>query len=205
MLTVKGTAIYPHLNTPDTKFKDEGEYHTKLRIDADTAEKLTRAFRPIQDAEVEKVQRDKLKGKKPKVADLPIKAEEDEDDNETGEFVIRVKMKASGEKNGKTWNRKVPIFDSQGKPSNAKIGGGSVLQVAFEPAAYYSAKDKEVGVTCYLEAVQIVELREGGQGPSAAKFNFGKVEGGYDASSETAKGSTDEDEADEGAADDYNF
>lgn len=203
MQTIKGIAVYPRLNSPDTKFKEEGEYHTKLRIDAATADKLRRAFEPIQADEAEKVQRDKLKGKRPKIADLPITAEEDDEGNETGEYIIRVKMKASGEKNGKAWTRTVPIFDSKGKPSNAQIGGGSVLQVAFKPVAYYMPKDKEVGVSLYLEAVQIVELREGGNGASASKFNFEKIEGGYEATDEKAPSKSEDEEG--GASDDYNF
>ena len=31
--TPRGVAVYPHLNSPDTKFKPEGEWRVKLTIE----------------------------------------------------------------------------------------------------------------------------------------------------------------------------
>jgi hypothetical protein len=38
--TPKGRALWPRLNEPDTKFKEEGEYSVKLILPADKAEPL---------------------------------------------------------------------------------------------------------------------------------------------------------------------
>jgi hypothetical protein len=207
MLTITGIARYPHLNQPDTKFNEAGLYHTKLVVEADVAEEVLAALNPIRDEKAAAVQKDTLKGKKPKLADLPCKPEEDDDGNETGRFIVNCKMIASGKKkdSGKIWERKLPLFDAAGKPIKARIGGASKLTIAVNPEPYYSAKDKEVGVTLRLEAVQVIDLKSG-EGPSAGKFGFGKVEGGFEAGADSEKSEGSEGEGDgEKSGGDYNF
>lgn len=197
---VRGTAIWPHLNTPDTKFKDEGEFHTKLRITADQAQPLIDAYTAMQEAEMAAVQKAK-KGKRAKAADLPVQPEyDDETGEETGNFILRAAMKASGKnrKTGKAWQRQLPLFDSQGKPAADFIKSGSEIVVAFTPAVWANPK-AEVGVKLYLEGVQIINLAGGGA--SASGLGFGAVDGGYVASAASASNSVVEDE-DEGSDDD---
>ena len=76
-------------------------------------------------------------------------------------------------------NRVVPIYDSQGKPlpKNVDIGHGSIVKVAFSIQPYYKTKTIR-GLTLYLNAVQVLELVERGDG-DAASFGFGAEEGGY--------------------------
>jgi len=199
---VRGTAIWPHLNTPDTKFKDEGEFHTKLRITADQAQPLISAYTAMQEAEMVVVQKAK-KGKRAKAADLPVQPEFDsETGEETGNYIVRAAMKASGTNRttGKAWQRRLPIFDSQGKPAADFIKSGSEIVIAFTPAAWANPK-AEVGVKLYLEGVQIINLAGGGS--SASGLGFGAVDGGYVASSASASNEVVEDEdegSDEGAA-----
>jgi hypothetical protein len=40
-----GTAIYPHLSKPDTKFNEDGEYRVNLRLSMDDAKPLVRQSR----------------------------------------------------------------------------------------------------------------------------------------------------------------
>ena len=203
IMKVRGTARYPHLNEADTKFDDAGVFKTDLILDQETGAPIEVRFEKMRAAQMAETQK-KLKGKKAKEADLPIQPEYDDEGNETGNYVLRVKMKASGisKKTGKAWSRKLPLFDAAGNPSSARIGGGSEIIAAFEPSAWANPKG-ECSVTCRLEAVQIIRLSEGG-GASASRFGFGAVEGGYVAA--------DEDEADTGTeageeaeAEDYDF
>ena len=178
---IRGIAKVPHLNDPDTKFDDAGVFKTDLVVAADVAEPLIARFEKMQAAKMDEYQKEK-KGKRAKAADLPIQPELDEDGNETGSYIVRVKMKASGisKKTGKAWSRQLPLFDSVGNPTSARVGGGSDIIVAVEPASWSNPKG-ECSVTLRLEAVQVIRA-SGGGGRSAGAFGFGAVEGGFVAS-----------------------
>jgi hypothetical protein len=179
IINVRGIARYPWLNKPDTKFEAAGVYKVDLEIDADTAEPLIRQFTDMRAAAMKEAQK-ALKGKKAKEADLPISPKLDEDGNETGAFVLKAKMKASGtsKKTGKQWTRAVPIFDAKGKPANPQIYGGSEIILGVKVQAWSNPKG-ECSVTCYLEGVQVIKLAAGSGGASASALGFSAVEGGY--------------------------
>jgi hypothetical protein len=202
-ITIRGTASYPHFNSPDTKFNDKGLFHTKLVIGEEAAAGLTKLFEKIRTDEFNRVTKEVLKGKKPGLADLPVKPQLDENDEPTGMFIVSAKMIASGvsKKTSKPWSRTLPIFNAKGSPTNVKVGGGSEVILSVQPEPWYSAKDKEVGVTLRLEGVQIIKLVEFG-GKSAAGLGFGAVEG-----DDIPEGTTDAPEADAADEDggDYNF
>jgi len=186
-ITPTGVAIYPKLHKPDTKFKKEGQYSVKLRlapdaIPAETVEKLE----ALRDSQVEKSKAELTAAKKGgkvktlKVRDL-FSSELDAEGNETGNIIINAKMTASGisKKDGKPWTRSPLVFDAKRKAMKPVpfIYGGSELKVAVESVAYYSAKDNEVGVSFYLEAVQVIKLVKGSGERSAANIGFGEEEG----------------------------
>jgi hypothetical protein len=179
LIQVRGVARYPWLNKPDTKFKAEGQFKVDLEIDAETAEPLLSQFEDIRAAEIAAA-KVKLKGKKPKEADLPLVPKLDEEGNETGTYLLKAKMTASGvsKKTGKPWSRVVPIFDAKGKPANPQIYGGSELILSIEPRGWANPKG-ECSVTCYLEGVQVIKLAKGSGGASASALGFGAVEDGY--------------------------
>jgi hypothetical protein len=191
-LHIRGITRYPHLNKPDTKFDDAGVYKTDLILDAATGSKLTASFERARAAEMQEVQA-RLKGKKAKAADLPVQPELDDTGEETGQFILRAKMKASGisKKTGEAWKRSLPLFDADGVPTNARVGGGSEVIACITPKAWSNPKG-ECSVTCYLEAIQIISLSAGG-GATASRFGFGAVEGGFKSSEMDA---ADEDEDD---------
>lgn len=186
-ITIRGIASYPHFNTPDTKFNDKGLYHTKLVIEADAAGKLTKLLEKLRAEQAAETQKTTLKGKKPTLADLPIKAQEDEEGNETGKFVVSAKMIASGvsKKTNKPWSRQLPLFNAKGAPITAKVGGGSEVILSVVPDPYYNAKDKAVGVTLRLEGVQVVKLREFGA-KDASGLGFKALDDGDDIPEGTA-------------------
>jgi hypothetical protein len=172
--TPKGTAVYPHLHAPDTRFKQEGVYSTKIRIaagdEADTLqEKLDEAA-----ANAVVVAKKENPGKKIKPADLPYSRDED-----TNDLILNIKMTASGvsKKTGKPWSMTPKLFDAKGKPlpKGTQVGGGSTIRVAFQPAPFWTAL-VGAGITLRLEAVQVVELKTWGDKP-ADSFGFGAEEG----------------------------
>jgi hypothetical protein len=204
--------VFPRLNEPDTKYKKEGEYSVKLRFAADEfpAELLEKleALRDEQQAATIKELTAKKQGAKVKslsVRDILTAEKDRETGEETGNFIINVKMKASGKtKAGKAWTRKPDLFDAKGnKLVNApSIWGGSILKVAGEALAYYTPKDNEVGVAFYLNAVKIIKLVSGKQ-RDASDYGFGEEEEGYTSSNEfndaeAAGGESTESDADAG-------
>jgi hypothetical protein len=202
LTTIRGTARYPWLNNPDTKFKAEGHYKMTLEVDAETAEPLIAAYEALRDIEVANYVALKKGKAKAKPQDLPIVAQLDEDGNETGMYELKLKMVASGvTKAGKAWSRKLPLFDGAGKPTNAQVGGGSEVNVSFEAAPWTNAMG-ECSVTCRLEAVQVLRLVSGGQA-SASRFGFGAVDGAYSAANEPAEKS--DDDAGEADGTSYDF
>lgn len=174
--------VYPHLNTPDTKFNADGDYRLKLRlplaapstqayleeIDAAMAESLAAAKKEFP-----------AKAKTIKAADKPYKEVVDEEGNETGDVEISYKMKAQfkSKKDGKIYHRKPALFDAKGKPlaAGVNVGGGSEGKVSCEFYQFYTAK-VGAGVSLRLCAVQVLELVEFGT-RSASAFGFEEEEG----------------------------
>jgi len=201
---VRGTASFPRLNEPDTKFDAAGVFNTKLILSAEAAAPLVARFDQMRDAEVSR-QAELSNGKKPVVNDHPLNPEYDEDGAETGNWVLSCKMKASGiSKKGKAWSRQLPLFDSLGSPTSVRITGGSDIICAIEPITYAVAgkeKGKPIvtcGVSLRLEAVQLLQTSGGSR--DAGGYGFGQHEGGFVASDDAAESS--KEETDEGSTED---
>jgi hypothetical protein len=196
-----GTAIYPYLNSPDTKWKPEGEFKVKVRYsDEDAAgirenfeagmveaEKLAKAFAAKQ-----------LKEKKKKIAikeaDPSIVPEYDEQGEETGFTLVNFKSTASGvsKKTGKPWKRTIALFDANGNAMRKPVYSGSELIMAYSASPWCNPKG-EYGVKFQIEGVQVVKLvSEGGAVRSASSLGFGKVDGGYADDGEDPETSDDE-------------
>lgn len=203
--TALGVAVWPHLNSPDYEYDEGGVYQVKLRLSGADAEKFE-AFCADQQkqAAVEAKEEGKFKGKgKVPLADLPFK--EDEDGNKLFNF----KMKASGTtRGGEKFTRSPKLFDAQGQPCNdARVGGGSVIRVSFEPYRYYAKMVGGAGVSLRLEAVQIITLEEWTSGRNAEGFGFEATDGYSvdeftgDKSDDTSSDDSDGDDGDEGGFD----
>lgn len=200
IITPRGVAIFPRLNTPDTKYVPEGQYSAKVSIvpsdeqdgmvgrqPASLAE-LIAALEGVRDEFAEKQRKTlaasadpkaKAKAKTLKVADIGEEGLDDEG-NPNGQVILKAKMKASGTSAKGPWTRKPVLFDAANKkiPDGAPaVYGGSVLKLAAQARPYYSAKDNVVGVTLYLEAAQVIELVSAGGGRSAAAYGFGATDG----------------------------
>jgi hypothetical protein len=170
--TPLGTAVFPHLNSPDTKFDDNGIYATSLSLSPEDAEPLIAALEKMYDTEYKKFCQDKKKAAL-KQSDKPWSEEVDKDSGEpTGNYIFKFKMKAKT----KTGVEMRPVlFDSKCQPLAENIGGGSKMKVAFEPSCWF-VPALGVGISLRLKGVQVVELKEWG-GRSAESLGFGEEEG----------------------------
>lgn len=215
--TPRGIFKWPRLRTPDTKYKDEGEYSVKLVLSAEAAAPLIKKLQPFHDDAVArgKEEWDKLpvksRKKNPfKVNDLYAEVYDEETEEPTGDVEFNFKTRASGvsKKNNKAWNRKVPIFDAKGKPVPESVDpwGGSEGIIAFTFGSYFTAT-AGAGLSLRLEAVQVLKLVAGGGGASADSYGFEAQDGGYSAPEVDDEDDYEDsdDDADDNGADDEDF
>jgi hypothetical protein len=186
-----GTAIYPRLTTPDTKFDKDGVYSVELELDPkdkvakEFVASLNKAADDAYAAECES-----RGGKKLKRSAMPIK--------ETDEGMIRIKfkLKAKAGNEEKSWEQKPVIFDSAGTAMQTppNVGSGSKVKVAFEVVPFFTAM-VGAGISLRMKAVQIVELREYVPGDNFDAYGFKADPKGFvsSASSNDATGSEDND------------
>lgn len=165
-----GIAVYPWLNKPDTKFKAEGEYLVKLKLPADESNILIEQIEAGMAASLKDAQ-EKNPKKKIKTATLPYKEDVDDNGDDTGNLLFNFKMKASfTNKAGETITMSPALYDKYGKPITDVVYGGSRIKVAYVIEPYYTAT-VGAGVSLKMYAVQVLELRTGGQ-KSAAGYGF---------------------------------
>jgi len=173
--TPKGTFIFPKLTEPDYKFKENGEYSLKLRLDGEDAKELKQQLESRRDEWVAEWKKDNKK--KPKVADLSCTEVVDDEGNETGEMDFKFSMPARVKTQaGKEFDLSPKLFDSKGKPipKGTQIWGNSVGRVAYWIRNYEAPIG--VGIALKLEAVQVIEL-VGPETQSADSFGFGEEDG----------------------------
>lgn len=175
-----GTAQYPYLNKPDTKFNPEGEYKCKLEIPADQAQDLTTFLDEHFEQAVAKAKKDNA-GKKIKEGNAPYEIAEN------GNVVVNFKLKAKvTPKNGEPFEQKPAVFDAKGKPlKDVNVGGGSTLKIAYEVIPYFTAI-AGAGISLRLKAAQVINLVEFSGGAGADAYGFGK-EDGYEAEENSAE------------------
>ena len=187
--TPVGEARWPHITKPDYKYKDEGEFHTKLRIGKEQFEEnLKGIIDEIYNDAVKKAKAENAKNKKkpPKVFEAPYFFDES-----TAEYEVSFKSKYSwvDKTTKEVKTRSIPIFNPAGaliKNRDLKIGNGTAMRVSFVIDPFHTALG--VGVSLKLEAVKILNLVE--YGASADSYGFGEDESdSYPDSSVDAEGS----------------
>jgi len=190
--TAIGTAQYPWVNTPSTKFVPEGEYSCNIILTKQEGEAIIKKVEPI----LEKKQKEQAEesGKKVKTYELPIQLEGDT-------YVLKAKLKpVNGKrKDGSDYTRSLGLFDSKGNPWDREviIRGGSKVRLNVRPKTWFSPL-LGVGVSLELLAVQVIELADGELSSQAAEsFGFTEVEGGYVNGGETLDQALDAEEEEE--------
>jgi len=122
----------------------------------------------------------------------------DEEENETGEIILKFKMKHSGTTaKGKDWKRYPQLIDAklQKLKKGTAIWGGSIVRVSGGALPYWVAGQASYGVSLQLEGVQVIELVSAG-GRSASEMGFEEEEG-YDASEGFSEEDTSDDTGDD--------
>jgi hypothetical protein len=193
VIKVKGTAKYCHLNEPNKRFDSEfGTYSCDLIVSKDQADMLKSTIRPLYEEELKTVQ-EQHAGKKIDQKGLPIT------DTDEG-ALVKSKLKAGGRrKDGTTYKMSIALFDSKGQPlpEDVKVWGGSKVNMAFRPRFWY-VPSQGFGVTFELQAVQVIELQNGGVSSVAADaFGFTTEEEGYVNGGENLDTTFDAEETDE--------
>lgn len=170
--TPKGTAKYPWLNKPDTKFNPDGDYKVTLVVPVEEADTIMQ-FLDEQMAQSEALAKKNNPGKKVKVADAPYSTDED---NGTVEINFKLKAKVTMQ-SGDSFEQKPALFDAKGKPlADVNVGGGSKIKVSYECVPFYTALIG-AGISLRLRAVQVIDLVEFSGGADAGAYGFGEEDG----------------------------
>jgi len=193
IIKAKGVAKYCHLNEPNKKFDPEfGMYSCDLIIDKEQADAIKQQLRPLYEEELRATQ-EANPGKGITQREFPIEEVD-------GGFLIKAKIKAGGRrKDGEVYHMSIALYDSQGKhlDPEVKVWGGSTVNVAFRPRFWYTAS-MGFGVTFDLQAVQVLQLGEGGVSSIAASaFGFTTEEEGFVNGGENLEGGFDAEETEE--------
>lgn len=184
--TPVGTFKYVHLNKPDTRYKEEGEYSVNVVLDRDEPavkallKKLDKLHAAAVEAAEEKFEElpaktlAKLKQKNITEVDVNPFYEEDYDENDqpTGSVVLKFKTKASfkDKKTGAMVEKVVTLVDGKGQviPKNKRplVYAGTTGRVQFAAVAYFIPASATAGLSFYLNKVQIKDLVTSGKGAS---------------------------------------
>lgn len=207
--TPKGEAKYPHLNEPDYKFNDDGEYNCKLFMAEDGQVKLEGEIISIAelekrlDAEYESAIKAGKKGLKAK-GTPPNKLEAttkpwgwndptDDDGNviertdEDGPrlFYVSAKMRASGtsKKTGKPYEMRPALFDcSKPKPKVITTTCPQIGNGSILRLGLQAApflNGTKAGITLRLQSAQVIEIKNEG-GRDAEHYGFDGEDGGFE-------------------------
>lgn len=174
LTTPKGRAQYPHLNRPDTKFNENGEYKVDLILDEADAEAFCQKIDELTEENWNNVMnKASAKDKKKLEKHYPYEEVLDEETEEaTGQIKIKTKCNAQITKEDGTVIKLAPkLFDKAGRavPEDKYIRGGSTIRCNVECVPYKVAATSKVGISLRLKAVQVLEFAEGGR---AEDFGF---------------------------------
>jgi len=173
-ISAMGEAIYPHLNKPDVKFSEAGEYKVTLKVSKSDASKMLGEYKQAIDDSLIKAEKEN-KGKKIESAPIPY--------TEEGDYVFfKYKLKATGTnfKTKEKFSQRPALFDAKNNPidTSTLIFGGSKMKIAYSLVPYFTPM-LGAGITARIKAVQVIELVEGKQ------MNLFEKEDGYEAKSES--------------------
>ena len=168
VVTPVGTAIYPWLNTPDSRFGDP-TYKVNLRLTGEDATKFI--------AQVDAIKEEAKAHLGVNDLVVPIVPALDDDKNEIpGAFDVKTKAKAFfKQSDGSMVENNLTIVDAQKNPMDESAGtiwGGSKIKLALNVGAV--ATSIYQGLMLRINAVQVIELVTGGQGGANA---FDKEDG----------------------------
>ena len=179
----KGTAVWPRIDTPDTKFDEDGVFSCKLHVSEGDFKAFEAQINKQVEADYKAECASQGKDKLRRAASCPLRITDD------GDYEIYAKQKAKVHTKSKgTLEFSITAFDSKGHPITTlddegekvphvpKIGSGSTLKMAVEVNTWF-VPSQGFGYTLRLRAVQVIDLVEYGGGDGS--FGFGAEEDGY--------------------------
>ncbi len=161
LVTPVGVGKYVFINEPQTKFDPNGVYNVSLVMSEKDASPLMTTL----DEQLELAKTQALETAKPQKRDSlsinkPYTREYDDSGVETGNIEFKFKMTAKyTTRDGEVRERKPTIVDTKRNTVNEIVGSGSKLKVAFNARPYYMPSANAYGVSCFLSAVQVIELK----------------------------------------------
>lgn len=161
----KGSALFCFLDKPNTKFDADGVYQATVVLNAaDAQDFLAELDQMAEEAYAHETAELKPGVKKKTVCAKPYTIEEDDEGTETGNVLVKAKMKAiyRDKKSGKVYENAPAVFDAAKQPVETKgliVGNGSIIRINFTPRPYYVASSNAAGISLNLNAVQVIELR----------------------------------------------
>jgi len=175
--TPKGKALWCGNIEPQRKFNEKGDLMTNLVLDPNEPEvkEFIKTLEDLRDTAFEETTNNLglVKGKQVKKRDV-AQPDIDQNGNDTGMIVIKMKLKDVDEKKELGRQYQIDTFDAKkNKLENPpRVGNGSTIRCAGYANPYYMASTKEVGISLIWQKLQIIELIEIGGFDS-----FGEEEG----------------------------
>ncbi len=192
-----GTAVYPWLNEPDTKFESQrlkgGEFHVNLRLqETDAAPIVKELDATLKEWVKVKNQEQKEAKKKPFAAfqTKPWREVLDDEGNPTGEWDVICKLgKQWEDRDGNTRENSISFYDSAMNPFTPDdiIGSGSRIRVNIQIRGWASPLGACLALD--IQSIQVIELNA----VSASDSTFG-----FEPTTGFVAIETDTDEASEG-------
>lgn len=188
VVTPKAVAVYPWLNSPDTRFGNT-QYKVNLTFKGEEGQKFyDMVVATAKEALAYQKDIDPA-FKKIKELKLPIVPAEDENGNEIdGEYTMKIKSNAFITVAGEQIEIKPSLVDANKAKFEGRIYGGSLIKCAISLVPYSGFGG---GLTARLDAVQVLTASEGGGSSDA--FD---VEDGYGESTTTDEANDGEDDED---------
>lgn len=162
-LKIKGEAWWAKVFEPDTKYDKKGVYSINVTVPEAEAANVCEQLDDMLSKQANQLVKEQPKLKATLSTRTPYETDYDDNGNETGNILFKIKMKAAGTtRDGREFTQKPMVVDSKLTPMNGDklIGNESVVKVAFEPAPYYVAAQKQAGVSLRLKGVQVLNLVE---------------------------------------------
>lgn len=209
--TPAGEAVWPWINKYDDRpIKGKPQkpaYKLNIRYDAKDPSwlELKAKLDVLVDAAYDEAVKENPKKKKQIVKQYPYAMETDDDGEETGKVIFKLKQSAfiKSKKEGEP-DQLVTIakFDAKGKPlpKGVVVYGGSVVKASFSTRPYLVDSTNGAGVSCDLKAVQVLHLVSSSE-RSASSYGFGEEEG-YEVEEEESETTTTTDAEDSEASGD---
>lgn len=182
-VTPIGTAVFPYIIKPDTRFNAEGLYTVDLSLPNDLAApfiaRLENSLNTFFENELNTVQKKTL-AKKPVFKleytrpDYPAEATEDERlaikaahvPEETGNALFRLKMNAKFTKrNGEIVEQQpIVVMADSGERVTSNVWTGSVIRAKGQIIPYINNAAQVAGLSLRLKSVQVIDLVTGSGG-----------------------------------------